>query len=222
MRCKGTISTLIWASTRVDIKELAEVRKQFRSKFGKQFETAALNNEGGILNERIVAKLSVQPPTALLVNTYLEKIADEFEVQWKPLNKLKADQLAAPMAAPSGYSVQVAPGSGLATAPSYPPPVEARPVDSGDNQSNDDSGDDGDISTHIPFAEVMTTASKKNSRRNEEPDIYIPPAPQNAKPDIFVPPPAPGAKTTGLDDYDDDDDKDNFDDLQARFKNLNR
>ena len=34
----STISTLIWASTRVDIKELVDVRKQFRAKFGKKFE----------------------------------------------------------------------------------------------------------------------------------------------------------------------------------------
>jgi hypothetical protein len=137
---KSTISTLIWASTRVDIKELGEVRKQFRAKYGKKFDTAALNNEDGVLNERIVAKLSIQPPTAFLVQTYLEKIADEFEVDWKPVDKITASQLSAPMAAPVGYSVNVAPGSGLATAPSFPPPPEAYPVSGssvGGRQSDD-------------------------------------------------------------------------------------
>ena len=227
----------------MDIKELTEVRKQFRSKFGKQFENAALANEGGILNERIVAKLSVQPPTAFLVQTYLEKIADQFQVDWKPVNKIAAENLAAPMAAPVGYSVQVAPGSGLA------PPVQAHPVSGstvGGGQSDDvsemgntsssilsgmgkaqpgankkfDDEDDDDQNTggdNIPVAEVMAATTVASSVGGEEADIYIPPAPQNAKSDDIYIPPAPGAKTTGLDN---DDDK--FEDLQARFNNLKR
>jgi vacuolar protein sorting-associated protein IST1 len=62
------IATLIYASDRVDIIELTEIRKQFRAKYGKDFEQAALANTNGILNERVVAKLSVHPPTAILVN----------------------------------------------------------------------------------------------------------------------------------------------------------
>lgn len=247
---RSTISTLMWASTRVDIKELVEVRKQFRAKYGKNFDTAALNNEDGVLNERIVAKLSVQPPTAFLVQTYLEKIADQFEVEWSPANKLSADKLSAPMAAPVGYSVQVAPGSGLAsaatvaTAPSFPPPPEAYPVNGstvggglsddvsemgntsasilssmgkGKKNAKDDDDDDDDDNTGgevIPVAEVMTSSAASASTHAEA-DIYIPRAPQNAKKDSLDIPAAPGAKTTGLDD-------DNFDDLQARFANLKR
>lgn len=229
---KSTISTLIWASTRVDIKELNDVRKQFRSKYGKEFENAAMNNEGGVLNERIVAKLSIQPPTAFLVQTYLEKIADQFGVDWTPVNKLSAANLAAPMAAPVGYSVQVAQGSGLVGAPLFPPPAEAYPV--GGRQSDEVSemgntstsilsqmgkkgkGDDDDSNTgngDIPVAQVMGTSAAA-AGRSSEPDIYIPPAPQ---PDIYIPP-APGAKTTGLNNNTDDD----FDNLKARFANLKR
>lgn len=116
---KSSISTLIWASNRVDIKELGDIRKQFRSKYGKQFDLDAFENRHGVCNERVVAKLSVQPPTAFLVQTYLEKIADQFEIDWKPANKLKPEQLAEPMAAPIGYSVQVAPGSGLIPIDAY-------------------------------------------------------------------------------------------------------
>ena len=63
----STISDLIYACPRVDIPELTEIRKQFRAKFGKEFEKAALENRGGILNERVVSKLSVHPPAAYLV-----------------------------------------------------------------------------------------------------------------------------------------------------------
>mmetsp|Transcript_14325 Transcript_14325/g.18094 ORF Transcript_14325/g.18094 Transcript_14325/m.18094 type:complete len:368 (-) Transcript_14325:257-1360(-) len=172
----STIATLIWASTRVDIKELVDIRKQFRAKYGKKFEQAALNNEGGILNERIVAKLSVQPPTAYLVQTYLEKIADQFEVDWTPTNPLTPDTMAAPMAAPVGYSVAVAGGTGLGggvsavgkpdgsvpSAPSFPPPPEAYPVSGstvGGRQS-DDVSEIGNASASI--LSTMGRGSKKN------------------------------------------------------------
>ena len=168
----STISTLIWASTRVDIKELVDVRKQFKAKYGKKFDTAALNNENGVLNERIVAKLSVQPPTAFLVQTYLEKIADQFEVDWKPVNKVSAEALAAPMAAPVGYSVQVAPGTGLAgpgvgSAPSFPPPSEAYAVGGstvGGRQS-DDVSEMGNTTTSI-----LTNMKKKGGGKNDDED----------------------------------------------------
>lgn len=138
---KSCISTLIWSADRVDIPELQEIRKQFRYKYGKKFEEACLNNVGGILNERVVAKLSVQPPSAYLVQTYLEKIADEFKVDWKPAVKLGAEDLSAPMVAPVGYSVQIAPGTGLAPA-GVPPP--SNPSDGfGDDDLGSASGGGG-------------------------------------------------------------------------------
>jgi hypothetical protein len=103
----------MWASHVVDIPELIEIRKQFRYKWGKQFEADALQNVGGVINERVAAKLSVLPPSAYLVQTYLEKIADEHEVKWKPKKVLTAETMAEPMVPPVGYSVQVGGGSGL-------------------------------------------------------------------------------------------------------------
>lgn len=109
----STISDLIYATPRVDIPELTEIRKQFRAKYGKDFEQAALENRGGVLNDRVVSKLSIHPPAAYLVQTYLEKIAEQFEVDWQPTIKLSTEQMIEPMAAPIGYSVQAAQGTGL-------------------------------------------------------------------------------------------------------------
>ena len=52
-------------------------------------------------------------PTHAIYKTYLEKIADQFEVDWQPTIKLTTDQMIEPMAAPIGYSVQAAQGTGL-------------------------------------------------------------------------------------------------------------
>ena len=109
----STVATIIWASAIVDIPELMEVRKQLRYKYGREFDEAAMMNVGGILNERVTAKLSVTPPSAYKVQTYLEKISDEHEVGWKPAVPLKAEEIAQAMPAPSGYSVQEGAASGL-------------------------------------------------------------------------------------------------------------
>lgn len=108
------VSTLIWASHRVDIPELIQIRKQFKAKYGKAFEEAALSNQGGILNERVVHKLSVEPPAAYLVQTYMERICEQFDVDWKPKVPLTADQMVQPMAAPVGYSVGKSDAYGMA------------------------------------------------------------------------------------------------------------
>jgi len=73
----------------------------------------AMQNVNGCINPRVAERLSVQPPSAYMVQTYLEKICDEHQVDWKPKVPLKADEIANPMSAPSGYSVQVGGGSGI-------------------------------------------------------------------------------------------------------------
>eukprot|EP00581_Thalassiosira_minuscula_P015485 CAMPEP_0183724418 /NCGR_PEP_ID=MMETSP0737-20130205/17918_1 /TAXON_ID=385413 /ORGANISM="Thalassiosira miniscula, Strain CCMP1093" /LENGTH=342 /DNA_ID=CAMNT_0025955003 /DNA_START=336 /DNA_END=1364 /DNA_ORIENTATION=+ len=78
------VSTIIWASAVVDVPELATIRKQFRSKYGKKFVSDAMNNVGGVINDSVQAKLSAQPPSAELVQTYLEKIASGRNLDWKP------------------------------------------------------------------------------------------------------------------------------------------
>jgi hypothetical protein len=233
---KSTIATLIWASNRVDVKELEEIRKQFRFKFGKQFDADAFENKNSMCNERIVAKLSVQPPTAYLVQTYLEKIADEFNVDWKPAHRLKPDQMAEPMAAPIGYSVKVAPGSGLVAYPApmptpMPPPSTAPGTTAGGGGGDEASiaissvavsnNVNDDAVSEMGDAEVSSVASPAPSSRGGHVDKKDPydniPVAQVVQPedDIYIPP-APGA-VDSKPSADDD-----FDDLQARFNNLKK
>uniref|UniRef100_A0A7S4JDA8 IST1 homolog n=1 Tax=Odontella aurita TaxID=265563 RepID=A0A7S4JDA8_9STRA len=209
---RSCICTLIWAANRVDIPELADIKKQFRYKYGKEFEEAAMKNVGGCLNERVVAKLSVQPPSAFLVQTYLEKIADEFDVDWKPAVKLSAVQMSEPMAAPVGYSVQVAPGTQLV--PPNAPPAE-------------------EVETGLPGAYSIPAApSGKENLPSATAVPYAPPPPETDKfeePDIYIPA-APGQKGSGVhkgNDCDDDDDDNtgessSYADLAARFSQLKK
>lgn len=43
---------------------------------------------------------------------YLERICEQFEVDWKPRVKLTSSELVEPMVAPSGYSVGAGQGTG--------------------------------------------------------------------------------------------------------------
>ena len=226
------VSTLIWACDRVDIGELAMIRKQFRAKYGKQFEEAALTNMGGRLNERVVSKLSVQPPAAYLVQVYLERICEQFEVNWKPKQRLTAEQMSEPMAAPVGYSVQVAPGTGLGE------------VVVGQLNTDEEIGLPSKMDIPAPFYAPSAPGSVVVPATAYVPAAtYIPPQAPSAnldfeEVDIFVPaiPTAPaGSGAKKQDEKKDDDDDDasgpavggsemntSFANLAARFESLKK
>lgn len=110
------ICTLMWAANRTECPELMEVTNQFGLKFGQEFMDVALGNEGGCVNERVLHKLGMQPPSAYLVQKYLLAIAEEHDVVWTP--QTPADELMScgAMPPPTGFSVPVAPGSQLSEA----------------------------------------------------------------------------------------------------------
>lgn len=98
------ICTLIWAANRAECPELIEIAKQFHCKFGDEFMETALQNEARCVNERVLQRLAVQPPSAHHVQRYLVNIAKEAGVDWQPEEAPAPDLL-------TGFSVPVAPGS---------------------------------------------------------------------------------------------------------------
>jgi vacuolar protein sorting-associated protein IST1 len=223
------ISTVMWACDRVDIPELVLIRKQFRAKYGKEFEERALNNVGGVLNERVVSRLSVQPPAAYLVQTYLERICEKFEVSWKPKVPVEASEMAEPMAAPVGYSVQVASASGLnVTTGQAHTDTEAGyngpPKDNDDD--NNTGGGDGGFS--IPSAPVVATpyvptsvaapmAPVESKQEDfEEVDIFIPAIPASSKKDDGSSDAGTNGGSSGVAD------DGSYANLAARFDKLNK
>jgi hypothetical protein len=237
------VSTLIYSSPRVDIPELILVRKQFRAKYGKKFEENAFNNVGGVLNERVVTKLSVEPPAAFLVQTYLEQICEKYEVSWSPTVKLAATDLGEPMAPPVGYSVQIAQGTGLGGVVATTGQtvfeeeithdgLESHPAQSAyvppknDTPAKDDDFDEPDI--FIPAAPNQSQTSSVTSKASAS-------VPPSAPPTVTPSAPPATTPTSKKDDDDDDDDAGNsssanqpstggqsasYRDLAARFDNL--
>jgi len=227
------ISTLMYAAPRVDIPELLVVRKQFTAKYGKKFDEDAMSNAGGILNERVVTKLSVQPPAAYLVQTYLEQICEKYEVDWSPNIRLTVDQMGEPMAPPSGFSVPIGQGTGLGHT------AHTGMTVNGDDESTYNGG----RSLPPPQAPSGGNSSASNTKsQTNESDFHMPTAPGASNTTPAVPPPAPSVGTTTNKDNNDDEDDDDqnnadssggqpassssgkdtasYDDLAARFENL--
>jgi hypothetical protein len=243
---------LIYAAPRVDIPELVTVRKQFRAKYGKKFEENALNNVGGVLNERVITKLSVEPPAAYLVQTYLEQICEKYEVDWSPTVRLSVEQMGEPMAPPVGYSVQVGQGTGLG---------KHLVATTGTTVCDEEITYDGTQeppkapTAFVPSPSVSSNTATAQNDDFAEPDIFIPAAPGQSQASTngskasssappAAPPSAPSAppahfSSTASDltnDNDDDDTKDSgcqppsdgagqsksYRDLAARFDNLKK
>ncbi|OAQ69136.1 increased sodium tolerance protein 1 [Pochonia chlamydosporia 170] len=76
------IKSIIYAAPKTEIKELATVRQLLGEKYGKEFVLAAMENTDGKVNEKVVRKLSVEPPKQELVQGYLEEIARAYGVDW--------------------------------------------------------------------------------------------------------------------------------------------
>ncbi|OBZ82334.1 protein IST1 [Choanephora cucurbitarum] len=78
------VNTIIWAAPRVgEAKELALVRDQLASKFGKEFMMQALESPDDRVNMRVMMKLQVNAPDSYLVERYLEEIARTYDIPWR-------------------------------------------------------------------------------------------------------------------------------------------
>ena len=80
------VSSIIWATPRLsaDCQELRTVSEQLTIKYGKEFGQQARSNMNNTVNERLINKLSPDPPPKLLVERYLIEIAKNFDVSFEP------------------------------------------------------------------------------------------------------------------------------------------
>ncbi|OAP56551.1 hypothetical protein AYL99_09730 [Fonsecaea erecta] len=79
-------ASIIYSAPRLprDVRELGIVRSMLIERFGKDFAIRANENEDNCVPTRVVDKLKVDPPSAKLVQAYLEEIARTYGVDWPP------------------------------------------------------------------------------------------------------------------------------------------
>lgn len=83
------VKTIIYAAPRVETRELHTIRDILVMKFGKEFGKAAIENEGGIVPDKVVKRLSIEPPSQELVSLYLKEIARAYHA---PFSELSDDE----------------------------------------------------------------------------------------------------------------------------------
>lgn len=76
------VATVLWASSRVDISELEDARKQLIKKYGKEFYEECKDNANEKVNSRVLLRLNILPPEPLLIRRYLIEIANQYNVEW--------------------------------------------------------------------------------------------------------------------------------------------
>ena len=81
-------ASIIYAAPRLprDVKELGMVRTLLIERFGRDFGVRANENRDNMVPERVVKKLRIDPPSAPLVQAYLEEIARAYGVDWPKHN----------------------------------------------------------------------------------------------------------------------------------------
>lgn len=80
------VTTLMWSAPRLqtDVQELRVIADQLGLKYGKKFAHEASINSNSTVNQRLILKLSPQPPPKTLVENYLIEIARSHNVAFEP------------------------------------------------------------------------------------------------------------------------------------------
>ena len=82
MDLKEQICTIIWATSRLDIKEFGLMRVQFALRFGANLDHEALCNIANCVSQYIIDLMSANPPSEDQVFEYLKAVAAEFDIDW--------------------------------------------------------------------------------------------------------------------------------------------
>lgn len=77
-------SSILYAATRVDIPELADMANQLGSKFGSQWAEKHKDNEALQVNRKLVALLDIKPPPYQSVLQLMKEVAKMYKYDWKP------------------------------------------------------------------------------------------------------------------------------------------
>ena len=139
------VRSIIYAAPKTEIKELGVVRSLLAERYGKEFVLDSMENKGGSVNDKVVRKLSVEPPRKELVQGYLEEIAKAYGVDW-------------PRRAP-----------GEVTPPDFVDDTERK----GDDETDEDGGDGG--AKEAPIAAEQGTPARKLIRGPASPLTVTPP-----------------------------------------------
>lgn len=97
------VKSIMHAAPKSGIKELNTVRDMLAQRFGREFAVDAQENGMGKVAKRVLAKLSVDPPSPTLVELYLREIARAYALPF-PGDDVKEEEEEAEEEAPISVS----------------------------------------------------------------------------------------------------------------------
>ncbi|KAG6028611.1 hypothetical protein E4U41_000628 [Claviceps citrina] len=175
------VKSIIYAAPKTEIKELASVRQLLAEKYGKEFVRAAMENADGGVSEKVVRKLSVEPPRQELVQGYLEEIARAYGVDWPRRAKVTTTTTTTPSPTPPdllGHAASDAHNAddaasqpGRETRPARPPPTPAtgRKLSRGEQELNRATPPQGFASPRSP----VTVTPPRRTTDNIHPKVTL-------------------------------------------------
>ncbi|KAJ2735052.1 Vacuolar protein sorting-associated protein ist1 [Coemansia sp. BCRC 34962] len=224
------IHSLIYASTRIDVRELTMLREMLVAKFGKELVMEAIENAKGSVNAKLVRKLSVDSPPDSLIRVYLKEIASFYRVNWCPHDEDSEDD-----GTPSGglmepeFDVPVAPSSAEEETPAAGSESSVRPAAVGEGSGDEVGSDKDEALPSVPLSKPATAAATAVAAADEmetegpaiEPPIALPEAKAPSKAPAAPAQPAV-SKARASRQPPDDGGIPSLEDLQRRFEALKR
>ena len=80
---KAQLDTVIYASSRIDIDELYQLRSLVQRKYGNFYIQAADSNKDGLVNVNVVEKLRIKPPVDAFLTIRLKQLCKEKKVNYE-------------------------------------------------------------------------------------------------------------------------------------------
>ncbi|KAJ2814072.1 Vacuolar protein sorting-associated protein ist1 [Coemansia furcata] len=211
------VHSLIYASARVEVRELAMLRDMLTAKYGKELVREAMDNAAGLANEKLVRKLSADTPPDSLIKMYLTEIASFYHVKWRPDGEDTDDD----DDTPGGGLAEPAPITLIASESESSARPAAVDVGSGDELGSDK--DEALPSVPLTKPAAAATAIATADELETEGPAAEPPIPLPAAAALSKPPATqPAAKAKPLPQQPSDGGIPSLEDLQRRFEALKR
>ena len=80
---KAQLDTIIYASSRIDIDDLYQLRNLVHRKYGSYYIEAADQNKDGLVNVNVVEKLKIRPPVDAFLTIRLKQLCKEKKLNYE-------------------------------------------------------------------------------------------------------------------------------------------
>jgi len=87
------LSTIIYSSPRVDIKELKQLNQNWVLKYGKPFVSDAMTNKMNVVNQQVYEKLAFYKAPKNMVYKILLSVSKMYNVNWKPPDEFVEEEV---------------------------------------------------------------------------------------------------------------------------------